>query len=140
MKTNQIPKMNAIPLLDKDGEKVYVDIKAFQYLDKTHVFMADQAGVGTGSIARNGSHYICQIIERFSFDPLACVFYRHVYKPLNGSLFGRFNLQWHNGELQNYTFTMLNHLDHGRALESMLAKAEPVAFSYAQIKNFAVAV
>lgn len=135
MKVNLIPDMSAVQLLDRDGCKVQVDIKAFHFQGDTHVFMADRANVGRASIGRNGGVYIPQLAERLALDRNRSYFYRHVFMPASGSLFGRFELEWQQRELASYTFSMLNDLDQGRQLKQLLTAAKPVTLSYSQLKN-----
>lgn len=135
MKVNLIPGMSAIQLLDRDGCKAQVDIKMFSFQGDTHVFMADRANVGRASIGRNGGVYIPQLAERLALDRSRSYFYRHVFMPASGSLFGRFELEWQQHELTSYTFSMLNNLDQGQQLKQLLTAAEPVVLSYSQLKN-----
>lgn len=140
MKANQIPKMTAVLLLDRDAAKVSVDVKAFQYEGETHVFLTDQVDAGSGSVARNCGVFIPQILDRFDLDAATTQFYRHVFKPASGSLFGRFELNWQDGELAHYTFAMLSTLGENRSMLDLIEQATPITFSYAQVKNLAAAV
>lgn len=135
MKVNLLPQMSPVQLLDRDGSKAQVDIKVLSFQGDTHVFMTDRANVGRASIGRNGGVYIPQLVERLALDRARSYFYRHVFMSTSGSLFGRFDLDWQSDELSSYTFSMLNSLDQGRQLKSLLTAAKPVLLSYSQLKN-----
>ena len=139
MKVNLIPKMSAVQLTDRDGTNVLVDIKAFERQGQTHVFMSDQANPGNGSIARNGGVFIPQLSQRFGLQQSDSFFYRHVYLAQSGSLFGRFDLNWQESELSDYTFTMISNPVETFELKSLFTQATPITFSYAQLKNLMVA-
>ena len=139
MKVNLIPKMSAVQLMDRDGRRVSVNIKAFERQGQTHVFMSDQSNAGNGSIARNGGIFISQLNQRFGLEQSDSFFYRHVFLAASGSLFGRFDLNWQDGELSDYTFTMLSSPAETFALKSLFTQATPITLSYAQLKNLTVA-
>ena len=139
MKVNLIPKMSAVQLMDRDGHTVSVDIKAFEYQGQTHVFMSDQANAGNGSIARNGGVFIPQLNQRFGLEQNDSYFYRHVFLAASGSLFGRFDLNWQDNELIDYTFTMIANSIETFELKALFTQATPITFSYAQLKNLMVA-
>ena len=139
MKVNLIPKMSAVQLMDRDGLDVSVDIKAFERRGQTHIFMSDQANAGNSSIARNGGVFISQLNQRFGLEQNDSFFYRHVFLASSGSLFGRFDLNWQETELSDYTFTMISNPVETFELKSLFTQATPITFSYAQLKNLMVA-
>ena len=139
MRINLLSEMHAVELRDRDGRSACVDVKAFQDQDTTHVFLSDPPAVGASSVARNCAIYIAQLVERFDFPIEETQFYRHIYIPDNGSLFGRFNLTWEQGKLTAYTFSMLNVIDEGQNIHELIERSDPVEFSYAQMKDIAIA-
>ena len=139
MRMNLLSEMHSVQLRDRDGRSANVDVKAFQEQDITHVFLSDPPAVGASSVARNCAIYITQLVERFDFSIEHTQFYRHIYIPDNGSLFGHFNLTWENEKLIDYTFSMLNVVDEGKKMHELIGRSESVVFSYSQMKNIAVA-
>lgn len=135
MKATLMPKMTGVQLLDRDGVAVTVDVKVFVQAGSVFVFLADRTSTGSGLIARNAATYIEQLVERLHLHPEATQFFRHVYLPQQGSLFGRFDIVWRARELASYKFAMLNNLDEGKRLQEWLLTAAPVAITYAQTRN-----
>jgi hypothetical protein len=137
MKTNCLPKMTAMLLLDRDNVEVGVDVKVLALAGTVAVFMADRQGNSSSSISRNAATYLAQLARRLGLHPTSTQFYRHVYHPQQGSLFGRFDIVWNDIALVNYKFVMLNNLDEGKRLQDWIAKATVVPITYGQTRNLA---
>ena len=137
MKTNCLPKMTAMLLLDRDNVEVGVDVKVLALAGTVAVFMADRQGNSSSSISRNAATYLAQLARRLGLHPTSTQFYRHVYHPQQGSLFGRFDIVWNDIALVNYKFVMLNNLDEGKRLHDWIAKATVVPITYGQTRNLA---
>ncbi|HTF85937.1 MAG TPA: hypothetical protein VL987_15245 [Cellvibrio sp.] len=137
MKTNCLPKMTAMLLLDRDNVEVGVDVKVLALAGTVAVFMADRQGNSSSSISRNAATYLAQLARRLGLHPTSTQFYRHVYHPQQGSLFGRFDIVWNDMALVNYKFVMLNNLDEGKRLQDWIAKATVVPITYGQTRNLA---
>lgn len=137
MKTNCLPKMTAMLLLDRDNVEVGVDVKVLALAGTVAVFMADRQGNSSSSISRNAATYLAQLARRLGLHPTSTQFYRHVYHPQQGSLFGRFDIVWNGMALVNYKFVMLNNLDEGKRLQDWIAKATVVPITYGQTRNLA---
>ena len=135
MKTNILPKMTAVLLRDRDGVDVAIDVKVLAAAGSVAVFIADKTSNSSGLIARNGATYIAQLVQRLGLHPASTRFYRHVFTPLQGSLFGRFEVVWADAELVSYKFVMLNNLDDGKQLQEWIAKAVVVPITYGQTRN-----
>lgn len=130
-----MPKMTGVQLRDRDGVSVTVDVKVFAEGGKVAVVMADRSSESSSQIARNAANYIGQLVERLQLHPATTQFYRHVYLPQQGSLFGRFDVVWQERQLISYSFAMLNNLDDGKYLQQWLAIASQVPITYAQTRN-----
>lgn len=137
MKTNCLPKMTAMLLFDRDNVEVGVDVKVLALAGTVAVFMADRQGNSSSSISRNAATYLAQLARRLGLHPTSTQFYRHVYHPQQGSLFGRFDIVWNDMALVNYKFVMLNNLDEGKRLQDWIAKATVVPITYGQTRNLA---
>lgn len=135
MKPTTMPKMTGVQLRDRDGVSVTVDVKVFADGGKVAVVMADRSSESSSQIARNAASYIVQLVERLQLHPATTQFYRHVYLPQQGSLFGRFDVVWQDRQLISYSFAMLNNLDDGKHLQQWLAIASQVPITYAQTRN-----
>lgn len=124
-------------LLDRDNVEVGVDVKVLALAGTVAVFMADRQGNSSSSISRNAATYLAQLARRLGLHPTSTQFYRHVYHPQQGSLFGRFDIVWNDMALVNYKFVMLNNLDEGKRLQDWIAKATVVPITYGQTRNLA---
>ncbi len=132
MKPNLFPKMTAMQVVDREGSSQVLDVKLLCHAEVIGVFMADRT---PGLLARNAATYIPQLLDRLQLQPQTTRFYRHVYLPQQGSLFGRFDIVWRDRDLLSYHFSMLNNLDEGSRLWEWINGASSVAISYAQTRN-----
>ena len=139
MKTNCLPKMTSVLLFDRDKVEVGVDVKVLALAGTVAVFMSDRQNNTSSSISRNAATYLAQLAQRLSLHPVSTQFYRHVYNPQQGSLFGRFDIVWSDVELVSYKFVMLNNLDEGKRLQDWIVKATVVPITYGQTRNLAKA-
>lgn len=122
-------------LLDRDGVEVGVDVKVFALAGNVSVFLADKQNSTSSSVSRNAATYLAQLVQRLDLHPVSTHFYRHVYNPQQGSLFGRFDIVWDGTQLVSYKFVMLNNLDEGKQLREWLDKATLVPITYGQTRN-----
>ena len=129
--------MTSVLLLDRDKVEVGVDVKVLALAGTVAVFMSDRQNNTSSSISRNAATYLAQLSQRLSLHPVSTQFYRHVYNPQQGSLFGRFDIVWSDVELVSYKFVMLNNLDEGKRLQDWIAKATVVPITYGQTRNLA---
>lgn len=132
--------MTPVLLLDREGVEVAVDIKVLALAGSISVFISDKQTSTAGSISRNAAAYLVQLVRRLGLHPVSTHFYRHVYNPQQGSLFGRFDIVWQDAELVSYKFVMLNNLDEGKQLREWIVKATVVPITYGQTRNLEPAV
>lgn len=137
MKATCLPKMTVMLLLDRDNVEVGVDVKVLALAGTVAVFMSDRQNIASGSISRNAATYLPQLVQRLGLHPVSTQFYRHVFHPQQGSLFGRFDIVWNEAELVSYKFVMLNNLDEGKRLQEWIAKATAVPITYGQTRDLA---
>lgn len=133
MKTNLLPKMTSMLLRDREGVDVAVDVKVFAAAGSVSVFLSDRANT-LGLIARNAATYVPQLVQRLGLHPVSTSFFRHVYHPQQGSMFGRFDIVWSGSDLVSYKFAMLNNLDEGKKVQEWIAKASVVPITYGQTR------
>ena len=129
--------MTSVLLFDRDKVEVGVDVKVLALAGTVAVFMSDRQNNTSSSISRNAATYLAQLAQRLSLHPVSTQFYRHVYNPQQGSLFGRFDIVWSDVELVSYKFVMLNNLDEGKRLQDWIVKATVVPITYGQTRNLA---
>ena len=129
--------MTSVLLLDRDNVEVGVDVKVLALAGTVAVFMSDRQNNTSSSISRNAATYLAQLAQRLSLHPVSTQFYRHVYHPQQGSMFGRFDIVWSDADLVSYKFVMLNNLDEGKRLQDWIAKATVVPITYGQTRNLA---
>jgi hypothetical protein len=134
-----LPKMTSVLLFDRDKMEVGVDVKVLALAGTVAVFMSDRQNNTSSSISRNAATYLAQLAQRLSLHPVSTQFYRHVYHPQQGSMFGRFDIVWSEVELVSYKFVMLNNLDEGKRLQDWIVKATVVPITYGQTRNLAKA-
>lgn len=127
-------------LRDRDGAEVAVDVKVFALAGSIAVFTSDRTENPGGLISRNAACYLVQLTSRLGLHPTSTSFYRHVYHPLQGSMFGRFDIVWSGSELANYKFAMLSNLDEGKRLREWISNATNVPITYGQTRNINTAV
>lgn len=137
MKTNCLPKMTTMLLLDRDNVETGIDVKVLALAGTVAVFMSDKQSHSSSSISRNAATYLAQLVQRLELHPVSTQFYRHVYHPQQGSLFGRFDIVWSGTELVSYKFAMLNNLDEGKRLQEWIVKAAVVPITYGQTRDLA---
>lgn len=129
--------MTSVLLLDRDNVEVGVDVKVLALAGTVAVFMSDRQNNTSSSISRNAATYLGQLAQRLSLHPVSTQFYRHVYHPQQGSMFGRFDIVWSDADLVSYKFVMLNNLDEGKRLQDWIVKATVVPITYGQTRNLA---
>lgn len=134
MKNNLLEKMTSVLLLDRDGNAVAVDIKVLASGGCVSVFMSDKTANPGGLISRNAANFLTQLIQRLGLHFESTRFYRHVFHPQQGSMFGRFDILWSDAELTSYKFVMLNNLDEGQEVKEWIAKASVVPITYGQTR------
>lgn len=140
MRANLLPEMTGMLLVDKDGNEVSVNVKLFKQNGITYVFIADKDGPEASSVARNAALFILQLLEQLNLESESTEFFRHIYTPTTGSLFGRFGVVWQGSKLQSYTFTILNRMDEERFVHSLVANAKSVCLKYSPMRQVAAAV
>ena len=114
--------MTSVLLLDRDNVEVGVDVKVLALAGTVAVFMSDRQNNTSSSISRNAATYLAQLAQRLSLHPVSTQFYRHVYHPQQGSMFGRFDIVWSDADLVSYKFVMLNNLDEASACKTGLSR------------------
>ncbi|TQV68235.1 hypothetical protein FKG94_23340 [Exilibacterium tricleocarpae] len=129
MKTNLLPKMTAIVVTDRYGNEAGIDIKLVRYDGQLFIFMSDRDRFTASGIAHNTGQYLTQLVERLGLDVTRSVFFRHIYTPATGSVFGRFNIKWGADGLDSYTFNMLNNIDGALDVRRALVEGEMVPVS-----------
>ena len=129
--------MTSVLLLDRDKVEVGVDVKVLALAGTVAVFMSDRQNNTSSSISRNAATYLAQLAQRLSLHPVSTQFYRLVYHPQQGSMFGRFDIVWSDADLVSYKFVMLNNLDEGKRLQDWIVKATVVPITYGQTRNLA---
>jgi hypothetical protein len=132
--------MTAVQVIDREGLSQTLDVKLLSQGQEVYVFMSDRTSTGNGLLARNAAVYIPQLLDRFQLDPADTVFFRHVYLPAQGSLFGRYQVVWRERTLASYNFSMLNNLGEGRRLKAWIEAASQVPISYAQTRNLSTTI
>lgn len=140
MKPSLFPKMTAVQLVDREGLNQTLDVRLLAQGQEVYVFMADKVTTGNGLLARNAAVYIPQLLDRLQLDPAHARFFRHVYLPTQGSLFGRYEVVWQERQLISYSFAMLNNLDEGKRLKAWIEAASTLPISYAQTRNLSAAI
>lgn len=130
--------MSNVDLFDKDGKPVVLQVKLVQYQGRYAVFMAD--GSGPSLLARGAGALIAQLAERLALPCAQTSFYRHIYLPLQGSVFGCFQVGWlPEGRVSHYTFSMMAPLIDDLNVRRILKEGTPVPLSYAKQRNLASA-
>lgn len=138
MKKNLMPKMVDVNLLDKEGSMVPVSVKLIQHNQREYLFLSDKGSSPESSIARNTAAFIAQLVERFQLDTTTVSFFRHIYTPESGSVFGHFSIDWQAGKPVSYTFKVLSNYEQVQKIQTILLEGTAVALSYSQLKNIAV--
>lgn len=138
MKINLLPTLSSVELLDKQGKTVHLLIRLFELQGRYALFMAD--GV-EAVLARNAATLIAQLVERLDLPQETTSFYRHIYLPHQGSVFGCFQLGWREGQaVSHYTFAMMTpHIDDV-GVRRFLSEGKQVQVSYAKLRNLATAM
>lgn len=137
MKINLLPKMTPMLLRNREGMEVAVDVKVFALAGNVSVFASDKTDHPSGLISRNAACYLLQLAQRLGLHSTSTHFYRHVYHPVQGSLFGKFDIVWKGTDLVSYKFRMLNNLDEGKRMQEWIAKASEAPITYGQTRNIA---
>lgn len=136
MKPNLVPTMSKVDLFDKDGQPVVLQVKLLQYQGRYAVFMAD--GPGPSVLARGAGALIAQLAGRLELPVAQTSFYRHIYLPHQGSVFGCFQVGWlPEGLVSHYTFSMMAPLIDDLNVRRILKEGTPVQLSYAKLRNLA---
>jgi len=139
MKPNLLPSLSNVELIDKDGKAVQLHIRLYQHNGRYALFMADVPTAPT--LARNAATFIGQLVARLELPQDATSFYRHIYMPHQGSVFGCFQLGWQAGQkVSHYTFSMMTPNIEDLAIRRFLNEGKVVPVSYAKLRNLAPAV
>jgi hypothetical protein len=120
MRTDLLPDMASEPLQSRSGESVSILIKVLQLDGKYHVFMREKHRFSDSSIASNALLFVEQILKNYQLDGENCKFYRYVFTPATGALFGCFNINWSGALAENYSFKMLNQQEAIQKLSFLL--------------------
>lgn len=138
MKTNLLPNLSRIELVDKQGNPVQLLVKLFEHQGRYAVFIEDSAN---GVLARNAGTVISQLVRRLALPVAQTSFYRHIYLPHQGSVFGCFQMGWgEENSINHYTFSMMSPLVDDLAVRRTLKEGKPVSVSYGALRNLSSAV
>ena len=139
MKPNLLPSLSNVELTDKDGKPVQLQIRLFEMNGRYALFMADAPA--TPVLARNAATFIGQLVARLELPQEVTSFYRHIYMPHQGSVFGCFQLGWKAGQtVSHYTFSMMTPNIEDLGIGRFLSEGKVVPVSYAKLRNLAPAV
>lgn len=139
MKPNLLPTLSSVELHDKEGRAVQLHIRLYELQGKYALFMADTASAAV--LARNAATLITQLAQRLELPVADTQFYRHIYLPHQGSVFGSFQLGWQpDGTISHYTFAMMTPQLEDLSIRRFLAEGRHVPVSYAKLRNLAPAV
>ena len=139
MKTNLLPSLSNVEVIDKEGKPVNLLIRLYEYQGRFALFMADAPA--TPVLARNAATFIAQLVSRLALPQDKTSFYRHIYLPHQGSVFGCFQLGWQAGQtVSHYTFSMMTPQIDDLAIRRFLSEGKVVPVSYAKLRNLAPAV
>ncbi|UTA48760.1 hypothetical protein L1F30_04250 [Simiduia sp. 21SJ11W-1] len=139
MKPNLLPTLSSVELHDKEGNPVQLQIRLFEYQGKYALFMSDTATKPV--LARNAATLIAQLAERLELPVADTQFFRHIYLPHQGSVFGSFQLGWQSdGTISHYTFAMMTPQLEDISIRRFLTEGRQVPVSYAKLRNLASAV
>ena len=138
MKTNLLPNLTAVELVDKQGKTVSLQIKLYEYQDQYVLMMADSAN---GVLARNAGTLISQLVERFELPVTRTRFYRHIYLPHQGSVFGSFQLGWGEDQrITHYTFAMMAPQIDDLGVRRVLKEGQVINLRYGAPRKLSPAV
>lgn len=139
MKPNLLPNLSNVELHDKGGNPVQLQIRLYELHGKYALFMAD--GPATAVLARNAATLITQLLARLDLPLASTQFYRHIYLPHQGSVFGAFQLGWKaDRTIGHYTFAMMTPQLEDLNIRRFLTEGRHVPVSYAKLRNLASAV
>ena len=139
MKPNLLPNLSNVELHDKEGKAVQLQIRLYEHQGKYALFMAD--GPTAPVLARNAATLITQLVARLDLPVVDTHFYRHIYLPHQGSVFGAFQLGWlANRTISHYTFAMMTPQLEDLSIRRFLSEGRHVPVSYAKLRNLAPAV
>ena len=139
MKPNLLPSLSNVELPDKDGKPVQLQIRLFKMNGVFAFFMADAPA--TPVLARNAATFIGQLVARLELPQEVTSFYRHIYMPHQGSVFGCFQLGWKAGQtVSHYTFSMMTPNIEDLGIRRFLSEGKVVPVSYAKLRNLTPAV
>lgn len=126
MRIDLLPDMQTESLLCRSGEQVEIFVEVIQYQGLHHVFLREQHRFSESSIASNAMTFVEQLLQRYQLDSSQSHFYRYVYTPAVGALFGCFSIDWQAGSAASYSFKMLNQLEAQQQLEPIVKLGERV--------------
>lgn len=138
MKANLLPNLSRIELFDKQGDTIELQIKLYQYNGRLALFIEDSAN---GTLARNAGAIIGQLVRRLSLPKTQTSFYRHIFLPHQGSVFGCFQVGWgDNGGVSHYTFSMLAPRIDDLPVRRIVSEGKAVSLSYDLLHKLSPAV
>ncbi|MGI1680089.1 MAG: hypothetical protein K6L75_15210 [Cellvibrionaceae bacterium] len=129
MRTNLLPTMQNVKLTDREGQTLFMSVELRKLGEKTYVFMSDGNPIGASALARDAVFYLKKISQRLGLDEKNTIFYRHIFQEQMGSLFGRFNVDWDNGESLSYQFKMLTNIDELVSVKGIIDSSEAISLS-----------
>ncbi|MBB3169210.1 hypothetical protein [Simiduia aestuariiviva] len=139
MKPNLLPTLSTVELHDKAGLPVQLQIRLYEYQGKYALFMSDAPAAAV--LARNAATLINQLANRLELPVADTQFFRHIYLPHQGSVFGSFQLDWRpNNIIGHYTFAMMTPQLEDLGIRRFLSEGRHVPVSYAKLRNLASAV
>lgn len=127
MRTDLLPDMVSESLQSRNGSDVSILIKVLQFEGQHHVFMREQHRFSDSSIASNALLFVEQLLKSHKLDSSSCNFYRYVFTPATGALFGRFSIDWNGDDAESYSFKMLNQQEATQQLGPMLRQGLAVS-------------
>jgi|GEM_PF-3008606 len=120
MRIDLLPDMQTESLLCRSGGQVEIFVENIQYQGRHHIFLREQHRFSESSIASNAMTFVEQLLRRYQLEPKQSHFYRYVYTPTVGALFGCFSIDWQSGSAASYSFKMLNQLEAQQQLEPII--------------------
>jgi len=130
MKTNMLPNMHKVKMINKDGEEFVMSLELRSDGQTNYVFLSDTNELGSSRLAKDAVYLIDKICRRLKLSGESTVFFRHIYQEQMGSMFGRFNVDWKNNTGPSYKFQMLTNIEEVLGVKRILATTEVVPLEY----------
>lgn len=138
MKKNLMPDMRRVKMVNRDGEAFVMWLELRKGGGTNYVFLTDTNDLGDSRLARDAVYLLDKICRQLSLRGDDTVFYRHIYREQVGSIFGHFEVDWHNPEGARYKFQMLTNLEDLHHIRRVLDTTEVVPLE-AQVSHRKVA-